>query len=37
MQKLRFPDGFLWGAGTSSYQVEGNMRNEWTVWEKRSA
>ena len=31
---LRFPDGFLWGAATASYQVEGNCRNcDWWHWE----
>lgn len=36
-EEKRFPKGFLWGAATSSHQVEGNMRNEWTEWEKASA
>ncbi len=30
---LIFPKGFLWGASTSSHQVEGNTRNEWSEWE----
>lgn len=34
---LKFPDGFLWGAATSSHQVEGNNHNDWTVWEKENA
>lgn len=33
--KLKFPDGFLWGAATSSHQVEGgNENNDWWKWEK---
>lgn len=33
-QQLSFPKGFLWGASTSSYQVEGNIKNDWSEWEK---
>lgn len=27
---LKFPKGFLWGTATSSYQVEGGIKNDWT-------
>lgn len=31
---LKFPKGFLWGAATSSHQVEGwNDNNDWWDWE----
>lgn len=31
----KFPDGFLWGAATSSHQVEGgNRNNDWWDWEQ---
>ena len=36
-RELRFPEGFFWGAGTSSHQVEGGNKNDWTVWEKENA
>lgn len=32
---LKFPENFLWGAATSSYQTEGNNSNsDWWEWEK---
>ena len=31
---FKFPQGFLWGAATSSHQVEGGNRNDWTEWEQ---
>ena len=33
---LRFPNGFLWGNATSSYQNEGgNRNNQWYRWEQQ--
>jgi beta-glucosidase len=32
MQKMNFPKGFLWGASSASYQVEGGIEN--TDWAK---
>jgi len=35
---VAFPEGFLWGAATSSHQVEGdNVRNDWWRWEQENA
>src|SRR3989344_5893502 len=34
---FKFPKGFLWGAATSSHQVEGGNRNDWSEWEKENA
>ncbi len=34
---FKFPHNFLWGAATSSYQVEGNNVNaDWWPWEKKA-
>ncbi len=30
---IGLPKDFLWGASTSSHQVEGGNHNQWTVWE----
>ena len=36
MDKLTFPDGFLWGTATAAHQVEGNNSNsDWWDWETR--
>lgn len=32
-----FSKHFLWGASTSSHQVEGNTHNQWSVWELENA
>ncbi|MEK9209301.1 MAG: glycoside hydrolase family 1 protein [Patescibacteria group bacterium] len=34
---LKFPKDFLWGAATSSHQVEGGNVNDWSEWEKENA
>jgi beta-glucosidase len=35
LKEFRFPKDFLWGAGTSSHQVEGNnTNNNWWQWEQ---
>lgn len=36
-QKLKFPKNFLWGAATSSHQVEGGLKNNQSEWEKKNA
>ncbi len=36
-QTEAFPKDFLWGASTSSHQVEGGNHNQWTVWELENA
>lgn len=37
MESIKLPKDFLWGAATSSHQVEGNNRNNWSEWEKKNA
>ncbi len=32
-----FPENFMWGASTSSHQVEGGTHNQWTLWELENA
>ena len=35
-RSLRFPNGFLWGTASSSYQYEGgNTNNQWYRWEQQ--
>ena len=35
-RKLQFPDGFLWGTASSSYQCEGgNTNSQWYRWEQQ--
>ncbi len=34
---LQFPEGFLWGGSTSAYQIEGGIKNNWSVWEEKNA
>ena len=33
----KFPEGFYFGAATSSHQVEGGCVNDWSVWENENA
>lgn len=35
--KKAFSKSFLWGAATSSHQIEGENVNNWSEWEKKTA
>ena len=36
LMKISFPDDFLWGSATSSYQIEGgNSLSDWHSWERK--
>lgn len=35
--KYNFPKGFWWGTATSSHQIEGRQKNDWTEWEKANS
>lgn len=37
MDPRLFPNDFLWGASTASYQVEGGNVNDWSEWELANA
>jgi len=37
MSEMKFPNNFLWGAATSSHQVEGGNVNDWSEWKKGDA
>ncbi|MDD4333514.1 MAG: glycoside hydrolase family 1 protein [Patescibacteria group bacterium] len=36
-KELKFPKGFLWGASTSAYQIEGGIVCDWSEWEQKNA
>jgi len=36
-KSARFPRNFYWGTATSSHQIEGGTRNNWSVWEEKNA
>jgi len=31
---IQFPKNFYWGASTSAHQIEGGLKNNWSIWEK---
>lgn len=36
-KSLQFPKDFYFGASTSAHQIEGELHNNWTVWELENA
>lgn len=36
-KQIRFPKKFMWGAGVSAHQVDGDTHNQWTEWELEQA
>ena len=34
LNKISFPDSFMWGTATASHQVEGGCENNWSEFEK---
>ncbi len=37
MSNTDFPKDFLWGSSTAGHQVEGDLYDNWTVWEEANA
>tara|TARA_B100001029_G_C15063817_1_gene461352 strand:- start:1582 stop:2979 length:1398 start_codon:yes stop_codon:yes gene_type:complete len=34
LQKIKFPQNFIWGTATAAHQIEGNCTNNWSEFEK---
>lgn len=34
MTNKKFPSQFFWGCATSAHQIEGDLTNDWSEWEK---
>ena len=35
LNKIKFPNYFMWGTATAAHQVEGQCVNNWSKFEKR--